>query len=75
MSSADVLCPFEDCKYFGKIEYVALNKFLEHLHRDHDRYDLIQFAQQMKIIQGPLCFHDFKNIVKKIAEYSKVHKD
>ncbi len=74
MSSADVLCPFEDCKHFGIIEHVELNRYERHLAQDHDRNDLFEFALQKGIIQDPLRFHNFSHIIKKIAQFTKVKR-
>lgn len=73
MSAAAVVCPFEDCKHFGKIEYVELKRFRRHLAQDHDRNDLLQFAFQKGIIQDPTKYHNDSYIIQKIAEISKVN--
>ncbi len=67
-----VSCPFEDCKHYGIIEHVELNRFKRHLAADHDRNDLIQFAFQKGIIQDHTKFHNHSYIIKKIADISKV---
>ena len=35
MTSVFVSCPFEDCKHFGKIEYIELARFRRHLAQEH----------------------------------------
>ncbi len=75
MSTEAVICPFEDCKHFGKVEYVELKRFRYHLARDHDRVDLVQFAFEKGIIQDPTKYHNHSYIIKKIAELSKVNGD
>jgi len=70
MSSIHVSCPFEDCKLFGIIEYVELNRFMRHLVQDHDRDDLLQLAFQKGIIQDPTKYHNHSYIIQKIAKIS-----
>ena len=72
MSATAVVCPFEDCKHFGKIEYVELSRFRCHLAQDHDRNDLLQFAFQKGIIQDTTKYHNHSYVIQKIAEISKV---
>ena len=73
MTAVPVLCPFEDCSHFGKIEHVELNRYERHLAHDHDRNDLFEFAIQKGIIQDPLRSHNFSYIIKKIAQFSTIH--
>jgi len=75
VSTEAVICPFEDCKHFGKIEYVELKRFRYHLARDHDRANLVQFAFEKGIIQDPAKYHNDSYIIQKIAELSKVDGD
>jgi len=75
MSSIPVICPFEDCKHFGKIEYVELKRFMRHLAQDHDRANLVQFAFEKGIIQDSTKYHNDSYIIQKIAEFSKVNGD
>jgi len=75
VSTEAVICPFEDCKHFGKIEYVELKRFRYHLARDHDRADLVQFAFEKGMIQDPTKYHNHSYIIQKIAEFSKVDGD
>lgn len=72
MSSMAVSCPFEDCKHFGVIEYVELNRFMRHLAQDYDRNDLIQFAFKKGIIEDPTQYHNHSYIIQKIAQISRV---
>ena len=74
MSGISVDCPFEDCPHHGITEYVELNRFKRHLAQDHDRYDLVQFAFKIGIIEDPIHYHNDSYIIQKIAEYSKVNK-
>ena len=75
MSTVAVICPFEDCKHFRKIEYVELKRFMRHLAQDHDRNDLLQFAFEKGTIQDPTKYHSHSYIIQKIAELSKVNGD
>jgi len=72
MSTVAVSCPFEDCPYFGKIEYVELKRFRRHLAQDHDRNDLFQLAFKLGIIQDSLRFHNHSYIIQQVAEISKI---
>ena len=72
MTSHSVSCPFEDCKLFGIIEYVELNRFKRHLAADHDRADLVQFAYKKGIIEDRIKYYNHSYIIQKIAEICKV---
>ncbi|MEX2192505.1 MAG: hypothetical protein WD717_03900 [Nitrosarchaeum sp.] len=73
MNAIAISCPFEDCKHFGKIIHVELDRYKKHLCLEHDKNDLLQFALAKGIIQDPSCYHNFSYIVQKIAEGSKVN--
>ena len=75
MSSAFFSCPFEDCKHFGKTEYIEHSAFKNHLVRDHDRYDLFKLAFQKGIIEDPIRYHNSSYVIQKISEFSKVKYD
>lgn len=72
MNSVAISCPFEDCKHFGKILHVELDRYKKHLRSDHDRNDLLQFAFAKGIVQDSSSYHNFSYIIQKIAEISKV---
>jgi len=74
LTAVPVLCPFEDCSHFGKIEYVELDRYRCHLARDHDRDDLFQLALKMGIIQDPIHFHNHSYIIQQIALLSQVQQ-
>lgn len=75
MSNVHVICPFEDCLHHKKIQYTELDKFRRHLARDHDRYDLYQFAFDKGIIQDPIRFHNPSYVIQKIADFSRVKRE
>ena len=68
MSSAKFSCLLEDCKYFGKVQYVEYSLFKKHLARDHDRYDLYRLAFQKGIIDDPTRYHNPSYVIQKIAD-------
>ncbi len=75
MTGVFVSCPFEDCKHFGKVEYMELARFRRHLAQDHDRNDLFRLAYKKGIIDDPIRFHNHSYVIQKIAEFSIVNGD
>ena len=67
MSSAFVSCPFEECEYFGKVEYAEIAFFERHLASRHDFIELHHLALEMRIIKDTY-FHSLNFVVKKIAK-------
>jgi len=72
MSSAFFECQFEDCKQFGKVQYVEYSLFKRHLARDHDMHELLQLAFQKGIIEDPIRYHNSRYVIQQIAEISKM---
>ena len=74
MTGVFVSCPFEDCKLFGKVQYMELKRFRLHLAMDHDRNDLFRLAFEKGIIDDPIRYHNHSFVIQKIAEISKVSR-
>jgi len=74
LSNVFVKCPFEDCPHYDKPEYIELDRFRRHLARDHDRYDLYQFAYDKGIIQDPIRYHNPSYVIQRVAEISRVKR-
>ena len=72
MASCFFECKIEDCKHFGKVQYVEYSLFKKHLARDHDRYEIYQLAYQKGIINDPIRYHNSSYVIQQIAEISRV---
>jgi len=67
MSSAFVSCPFEECEYYGKLEYSEIAFFERHLASEHDFIELIDLAFQKGIIKNRFKIHSLNFVIKRIA--------
>ena len=68
MSSGFVSCPFEECEYFGRLEFAELDFFLQHLASKHDYIELYNLAVKEGIIKGTFEKHSTNFVVRKIAK-------
>jgi len=67
MSSAFVSCPFEECEYYGKLEYSEISYFERHLASEHDFIELYQLALEKGIIRNKFQIQSLNFVVKRIA--------
>lgn len=67
MSSAFVSCPFEECEYYGKLEYSEMGFFERHLASEHDFIELYQLALEKGIIRNKFQIQSLNFVVKRIA--------
>ena len=67
MSSAFVSCPFEECRYYGKLEYSEIGFFENHLALEHDFIELYQLALEKGIIRNRFQIQSLNFVVKRIA--------
>ena len=68
MSSGFVSCPFEDCKYYGKLEYAEIDHFKRHLALEHDDFELLQLAFQKGIISKQYSSYSLSFVIRKISK-------
>jgi len=62
-----VSCPFEECEYFGKVEYAEIAFFERHLASKHDFIELYHLALEKGIVKDQNHFHSLNFVVKRIA--------
>jgi len=67
MSSAFVSCPFEECEYYGKLEYSEIRYFERHLASEHDLIELYQLALEKGIIRNRFQIQSLNFVVRRIA--------
>ena len=68
MSSGFVSCPFEECDHYGKLKFVEMDFFIQHLASKHDYIELYNLAYEKGIIKDPLKKHSLSFVVRKIAK-------
>jgi len=68
LSSGFVTCPFEECKYFQRIEYTELGFFENHLILHHDYDELIYLALEKGIIKDRSEIRSLFSVVRKIVK-------
>ena len=66
-------CPFEDCEYFGKMEFAEMGFFIHHLASKHDYIELHNLAVQRGLIKD-YKEHSTNFVVRKIAKLFTVRK-
>ena len=64
--------PFEDCPFFGKVQYTEKPFFKKHLALNHDFNELLNFAFNKGLIQDPIRYHNRNFVINRIADFCKV---
>jgi len=65
--SVFVSCPFEECRYYRKLEFSEISFFERHLASEHDFIELYQLALEKGIIRNRFQIQSLSFVVKRIA--------